>query len=145
MPSQRARPIIKGPMSHEVRLSSLGLQQPGQISIHRIRPRTSSETSGRWMEGRSRSEGQGQHLTLEKAKIPPGTHSPITGPIDFFCPFLVFLFFASSVVHKIPLKVHWDLSYNMWLIMWERGECYQHPNSELTLGPVTNLGQLPDA
>ena len=56
-----------------------------------------------------------------------------------------FSFFASSVVHKIPLKVHWDLSYNTWLIMWERGEYYQRPDSELTLGPVTNLGQLPDA
>lgn len=97
------------------------------------------------MEGRPRSEGQGQHLTLEEAKMPPGTHSPITGPIDFFLSFFSFSFFASSVVHKIPLKVHWDLSYNTWLIMWERGEYYQRPDSELTLGPVTNLGQLPDA
>lgn len=49
------------------------------------------------------------------------------------------------MVHKIPLKVYWDLSYNTWLIMWEMGECYHHPNSELTLGPVINLEQLPDA
>lgn len=67
----------------------------------------------------------------------------------FFLSFFSFSFFAFSMVHKIPLKVHWNLSCNTWLIMSERRgggrKCYQRPNSELSLGPVMNLGQLPDA
>lgn len=124
MLSQRARPIVKGSVSHEVRLSSLGLQQPGQISIHRIRPRSSSEASGRLGTGgreiqvwRSRSTfdlGGGKNTHHRDSQSNYRSHR-------FFLSFFSFSFFASSMVHKIPLKVHWNLSCNTRLIMWERG------------------------
>lgn len=49
------------------------------------------------------------------------------------------------MVHKIPLKVHWSLSYNTLVMMWERGMLTRGQIRTWLFGLEQTWEQLPNA